>query len=257
MRKLNLTAATAAGVRALSGLGVGLAFALVYSGVIAGSAGAATFHNSATSDAAFQAAATGLGGTLASQDFEGFANGSDIGPFLIGGTTVSISYLPPGGTTGEIFANAGEFNAPGKIFNQTLLNRDAANVPHPTMVLTFSGPETVIGFGTWVFDNNSSSDDSFTLTANAQVSPVLNGNPGLDHGIEGFLGVTDAAGISQVLITMLSIGPGPFFELDHMQIVTRAEVPLPAALPLFATGLGVVGLVGWRRKRKAAARAAA
>jgi hypothetical protein len=29
--------------------------------------------------------------------------------------------------------------------------------------------------------------------------------------------------------------------------------PLPAALPLFATGLGALGLIGWRRKRKAAA----
>jgi hypothetical protein len=27
-------------------------------------------------------------------------------------------------------------------------------------------------------------------------------------------------------------------------------VPIPAALPLFATGLGVLGLLGWRRKRK-------
>jgi len=31
--------------------------------------------------------------------------------------------------------------------------------------------------------------------------------------------------------------------------------PLPAALPLFATGLGALGLLGWRRKRKAAAAA--
>ena len=30
-------------------------------------------------------------------------------------------------------------------------------------------------------------------------------------------------------------------------------VPLPAALPLFATGLGAMGLLGWRRKRKAQA----
>jgi hypothetical protein len=29
-----------------------------------------------------------------------------------------------------------------------------------------------------------------------------------------------------------------------------AETPLPAALPLFATGLGALGLLGWRRKRK-------
>ncbi len=31
-----------------------------------------------------------------------------------------------------------------------------------------------------------------------------------------------------------------------------SETPLPAALPLFATGLGALGLLGWRRKRKQA-----
>jgi hypothetical protein len=36
------------------------------------------------------------------------------------------------------------------------------------------------------------------------------------------------------------------------------ETPLPAALPLFASGLGALGLLGWRRKRKnSTARAAA
>ena len=34
-------------------------------------------------------------------------------------------------------------------------------------------------------------------------------------------------------------------------------VPLPAALPLFATGLGGLGLLGWRRKRKVSAAVAA
>ena len=31
---------------------------------------------------------------------------------------------------------------------------------------------------------------------------------------------------------------------------TPGDTPLPAALPLFATGLGALGLLGWRRKRK-------
>jgi hypothetical protein len=32
--------------------------------------------------------------------------------------------------------------------------------------------------------------------------------------------------------------------------VSTSAVPLPGALPLFATGLGAPGLLGWRRKRK-------
>ncbi len=46
---------------------------------------------------------------------------------------------------------------------------------------------------------------------------------------------------------------------DAGQIVGRLDAgagagatPLPAALPLFASGLGALGLLGWRRKRKAA-----
>lgn len=34
-----------------------------------------------------------------------------------------------------------------------------------------------------------------------------------------------------------------------------SAVPVPAALPLFASGLGALGFIGWRRKRKAAAAA--
>ena len=36
-------------------------------------------------------------------------------------------------------------------------------------------------------------------------------------------------------------------------VTTPAPTPLPAALPLFATGLGALGLFGWRRKRRAQA----
>jgi len=46
---------------------------------------------------------------------------------------------------------------------------------------------------------------------------------------------------------------------SDIQVLSFADVsttPLPATLPLFATGLGAMGLLGWRRKRKAAALAA-
>jgi hypothetical protein len=41
------------------------------------------------------------------------------------------------------------------------------------------------------------------------------------------------------------------------EFILSAATPLPAALPLFGTGLGVLGLLGWRRKRKNTAALAA
>jgi hypothetical protein len=46
-------------------------------------------------------------------------------------------------------------------------------------------------------------------------------------------------------------------EYKMMESLGYDPVPVPAALPLFTTGLGVMGLLGWRRKRKAAAAVAA
>jgi len=51
-------------------------------------------------------------------------------------------------------------------------------------------------------------------------------------------------------------------ELDLIRVAglipssSPSETPLPAALPLFASGLGALGLFGWRRKKRAAALAA-
>jgi hypothetical protein len=56
--------------------------------------------------------------------------------------------------------------------------------------------------------------------------------------------------LSSVVFEALSTR-GLFLQFDF--IGTNAETPLPAALPLFATVLGAAGIVGWRRKRKAAA----
>jgi hypothetical protein len=46
--------------------------------------------------------------------------------------------------------------------------------------------------------------------------------------------------------------PGAEWTFPVTISATDTPTPIPAALPLFATGIGVLGLLGWRRKRKAA-----
>jgi hypothetical protein len=65
----------------------------------------------------------------------------------------------------------------------------------------------------------------------------------------------DATG-QQIYSASLTITSGALHDFQQDRIGVNV-VPLPAALPLFATGLGALGLLGWRRKRKNAAALAA
>jgi len=47
------------------------------------------------------------------------------------------------------------------------------------------------------------------------------------------------------------------YNMGYGELVISSQTPLPAALPLFGTGLFVTGLFGWRRKRKNTASIAA
>jgi hypothetical protein len=56
----------------------------------------------------------------------------------------------------------------------------------------------------------------------------------------------------------VEVNSGPSVStLPATDLIGTAVTPLPAALPLFATGLGAMGLLGWRRKRKNTAAIAA
>jgi len=62
------------------------------------------------------------------------------------------------------------------------------------------------------------------------------------------------AGLWFLTVTLNSQDPEIFFQVSSTD---PTITPLPAALPLFATGLGALGLLGWRRKRYNAAAALA
>ena len=67
----------------------------------------------------------------------------------------------------------------------------------------------------------------------------------------GFMAADLSFGSSFITANTLSLGPlfpaGAFISIDV------GFAPIAAAFPLFATGLAVAGLLGWREKRKAAA----
>ena len=62
----------------------------------------------------------------------------------------------------------------------------------------------------------------------------------------------EAGIVFAVLLANGASGPTPDY-IGAQYVAPPLVTPLPAALPLFATGLGALGLLGWRRKRKAVA----
>ena len=67
--------------------------------------------------------------------------------------------------------------------------------------------------------------------------------------------ITDIDPVLQQVNASFALGEVTTFATDHLEFASSLipATPVPAALPLFATGLGGLGLLGWRRKRKAAA----
>jgi hypothetical protein len=115
----------------------------------------------------------------------------------------------------------------------------------------FPSPDTVTG---------TSPLDSFVasgspLTASATALTFDFSSLSSDQFILGMSGLTRVSYLALPPEIGLSTG-GPLTVESFTTAFVIASVtatPLPAALPLFAGGLGMMGLLGWRRKRKSAA----
>ena len=70
------------------------------------------------------------------------------------------------------------------------------------------------------------------------------------NGLDTSIGPVD--GTAFFARNALSTGTGGSFNLTSMDTSTFTAdvVPLPATFPLFGSGLGALGLLGWRRKRR-------
>jgi hypothetical protein len=124
-----------------------------------------------------------------------------------------------------------------------------------------SGNQSLVGFGFWdpTMSNPTLFIDAVFPTSGENDGQVLGDLASLfnsDFASNGFTAtydpLTDTLTLDQAI-------PGTNFmwfadtDTGLNFIGDNPPTPLPAALPLFATGLGALGLLAWRRKRKQAA----
>jgi hypothetical protein len=133
-------------------------------------------------------------------------------------------------TTHNSAATQGISTTLGQLYNLSFAYAPRVGVPASS-----NGIEVFwdnVSLGTYTGDGNvSSAWTVFTL---------LVAGTGLDSLKFAAVGTDDSYG-----------GSLDFVSLNAAPPAETSATPLPAALPLFASGLGALGLVGWRRKRKA------
>jgi hypothetical protein len=144
-----------------------------------------------------------------------------------------------------------------------------ANVTLPTtqFILTASGNENITAafsaqYHAVGFDAYFNGLGPLTLTVEGSgvpiatlVIPGLGLDPATNLADRGYLGFTSdqlITGFKWVATGSDTVNTG-FSGISVQSSPVTSPVPLPGALPLFATGLGTLGLLGWRRKKKAVA----
>jgi hypothetical protein len=104
-----------------------------------------------------------------------------------------------------------------------------------------------------IYGTAAAAPDALRITSISDSTPVVFDDPGSHNAI------FTTAGTYAFDFAWQNIATSGGSHQDTWLLVETESLgaaPLPAALPLFASGLGGLGLLGWRRKRKHAARAA-
>jgi uncharacterized protein (TIGR03118 family) len=196
-----------------------------------------SFHPANLSTTAFQTP-----GSISSQGLVPF-NVRDIN------RRVYVTYAPagrPAQTTAPLGAGAiAVFDESGALLQTITGNHLAAPWGITLAPSSFGQFANDLLVGNFSFLNSSiSAFDPSTGTFLGMI-PILNGN---GHGPGGLWSLDFGNGGSNG-------SPGTLYFTDGIDAETHGlfgaieVVPLPGALPLFATSLGALGLLGWRRKR--------
>ena len=202
--------------------------------------------------------------------------------FTPGGTSAAFNTLPVSGAIYDTFESAAvgalsdpyvtllaTYTGPATVANSTTSSGakpagdDSANYlvispqsPANPLTITFSQAQNTFGF---YWGSIDAYNVPVMLNFSDNTSQLFDPSTLLPHN--GDQAAADTNGyitFSSPGLTVASLvlgSTGVAFELDNVFGVISSQAsttPLPATLPLFATGLGALGLMGWRKKRKAA-----
>lgn len=158
-------------------------------------------------------------------------SGTSDGIFVVG---IGGPAFNPGVENETNFEGTAELFVPTPLFEVGIVHLLDADGTHSDSVFI----QNIFTFGTGVFEGQD-------------IALYSDPNLPTDVGFPVLGSVTETGAWQDI---------GPLFSAptNLLYVYSDIETPLPAALPLFASGLGgLLGLFGWRRKRKAAAAVAA
>jgi hypothetical protein len=211
---------------------------------------------------------------VASATTVGFTEGSR--PLVLGTTDVTppgdASKKPPGPSLGTLSVG-NEIDLYGRIVGSVdYFNITATTNFTVSFILTGytevkkNGKQDFVADSGFVADGkNKSNESEFRLTVATPGGPTFT-------PVDFITPVTSAAGYTAVTALIFSAGPGTYyFSVDGgakggpsdgarydlsfaAAPFSAAATPLPASLPIFATGLGLgAGVLRWRKRKRAAA----
>ena len=184
---------------------------------------------------------TGANATPFTWSFSGtYTSGPDQGTPVFGSGTLDATFTS--GTLYIVTAMSGTLNGSTPI-SLNAVNNYAGN-DNKLYYPGFNPPVALqqLNFNGLSFLGNGQAFDLYFLA-------TTSGNTGdYDCGVAGYCligpGSPGTSGLGN---------PDDPYASISFSAVPISETPLPGALPLFATGFGLMGLLGWRRKRRAAA----
>ena len=172
------------------------------------------------------------------------------------GVIVGAALGVPAANASVIYNFSGDFAPPA--FTATVsLDVVGGQALSGTGLITFGASTFDLTLITLATDGGNGNYGGQTGFRDNHGTDIFGGDTTIPIDTNGLIGGTFAFLISGTLAGVfdeyykLSVGSGEILTGGN-----ASETPLPAALPLFASGLGALGLVGWRKKRKAAALAA-